>query len=252
VRPVLYPAIDLLGGHVVRLRHGERGSARVYSEDPAAQARAFVAQGAQALHVVDLDAAFGEPRQAAILARIADASGPVPVQVGGGIRTLERIDEILAAGAARVILGTAAVERPELAGEAVRRFGPERIACGLDVKDGRAATRGWTEVSGPTPERLAALFAGMGVAWLVVTAVSRDGTMEGFDLPLLREVARSAPAAKLIASGGAGSLAHLGALAAARLPGLAGAIAGTALYEGQFSIRDAQAALDAAGERAGC
>jgi phosphoribosylformimino-5-aminoimidazole carboxamide ribotide isomerase len=252
VRVVLYPAIDLLGGRVVRLRHGDRRSARVYSEDPAAQARAFVAQGAQALHVVDLDAAFGEPRQTAVLARIVGAAAPVPVQVGGGIRGIELIEETLAAGAARVILGTAAVERPELAGEAVRRFGRERIACGIDVKDGRAATRGWTETSGPSPERLAALFTEMGVAWLVVTAVSRDGTMEGFDLQLLREVARSAPAANLIASGGAGSLSHLNALAAARVPGLAGAIAGTALYEGQFSLPEAQAALDRAGELAGC
>src|SRR5207248_1842434 len=174
VRPILYPAIDLLGGRAVRLRHGDRRSAKAYSEDPPAQARAFVAQGAQALHVVDLDAAFGE------------------------------------------------------------------------------ATRGWTGTGGSSPERLAALFAGMGVSWLIVTAVARDGTMEGFDLQLLREVALSAPAANLIASGGAGSLSHLKALAAAGVPGLAGAIAGTALYEDRFTIREAQAALDASGERAGC
>ncbi|MFL5312751.1 MAG: HisA/HisF-related TIM barrel protein [Myxococcales bacterium] len=248
--PILYPAIDLLGGRAVRLRHGDRRSAKVYSEDPPAQARAFVEQGAQALHVVDLDAAFGEARQTAVLAGIVRAAMPVPVQLGGGIRAIEQIEATLEAGAARAILGTAAVERPELAGEAVRRFGPERIACGIDVKDGRAATRGWTEARGPSPERLAALFARMGVAWLVVTAVARDGTMEGFDLRLLRDVALSAPSANVIASGGAGSLSHLKALAAAGVPGLAGAIAGTALYEGQFSIRDAQAALDRVGERA--
>ena len=252
MRPLLYPAIDLLGGRAVRLRHGDRGSAKVYSEDPPAQARAFVAQGAQALHVVDLDAAFGEARQAAVLARIVDAAAPVPVQVGGGMRTLEQMERTLEAGAARVIVGTAAVERPDLAGEAVRRFGQERVACALDVKEGRAATRGWTETGGPSPQRLAALFAGMGVSWLIVTAVARDGTMEGFDLQLLREVALSAPAANLVASGGAGSLSHLRALAAAGVPRLAGAIAGTALYEGEFSIRDAQAALDRVGERAGC
>jgi phosphoribosylformimino-5-aminoimidazole carboxamide ribotide isomerase len=252
VRPILYPAIDLLGGRAVRLRHGDRSSAKVYSEDPPAQARAFVAQGAQALHVVDLDAAFGAARQTAVLARVVDAAAPVPVQVGGGMRGIEQIEGTLERGAARVILGTAAVEQPELAGEAVRRFGRERIACALDVKEGRAATRGWTGTGGPSPERLAALFAGMGVTWLIVTAVARDGTMEGFDLQLLREVSLSAPAANLIASGGAGSLSHLKALAAAGLPGLAGAIAGTALYEGQFSIRDGQAALDQGGEQAGC
>ena len=252
MKTVLYPAIDVLGGRAVRLRHGERRTAKMYSEDPPAQARAFVAQGAQALHVVDLDAAFGEARQTAMLAGIVDAAAPIPVQVGGGIRGLEQIESTLEAGAARVILGTAAVERPELAGEAVRRFGPERIACGIDVKEGQAATRGWTDARGPSPERLAALFAGLGVGWLIVTAVARDGTMEGFDLPLLREVALAAPAANLIASGGAGSLSHLRALAAAGVPRLAGAIAGTALYEDRFTIRDAQAALDAAGERAGC
>ena len=249
---LLYPAIDLLCERAVRLRHGDRRSAKVYSEDPPAQARAFVAQGARALHVVDLDAAFGEARQTAMLARIVAAAAPVPVQVGGGIRGLEQIGETLEAGVARAILGTAAVERPELAGEAVRRFGPERIACGIDVKDGRAATRGWTDAGGPSPERLAGLLAGMGVNWLIVTAVARDGTMEGFDLQLLRQVALAAAPANLIASGGAGSLSHLTALAAAGVPRLAGAIAGTALYEDRFSLRDAQAALDGTGEGARC
>lgn len=250
--PILYPAIDLLGGRAVRLRHGDRRSAKVYSDDPVAQARAFVAQGARALHVVDLDAAFGEARQAAMLARIVGAAAPVPVQVGGGIRGLEEIEEALEAGVARVILGTAAVERPALAGESVRRFGPERIACGIDVKEGRAATRGWTDAHGPSPERLAGLFAGMGVSWLIVTAVARDGTMEGFDLELLQEVAVAGAPANLIASGGAGSLSHLSALAAAGVPRLAGAIAGTALYEERFSVRDAQAALDGTREGARC
>lgn len=243
MNPVLYPAIDLLGGRAVRLKHGERSSAKVYSEDPPAQARAFVSEGARALHVVDLDAAFGEPRQTAMLAGIVRAAAPVPVQIGGGIRTLSDASDALAAGAARIVLGTAAVERPEIAAEAVRRFGAERIACGIDVKDGRAATRGWTESAGPRPTRLAAQLAELGVRWLIVTAVARDGSMQGFDLALLREVASAAPAASLIASGGAGSLQDLRALAAAGLPGLQGAIAGTALYEKRFSLREAQAAL---------
>ena len=242
--PLLYPAIDLLDGRAVRLHKGDRGSAKTYSADPAAQARAFVEQGAQAVHVVDLDAAFGGPRQLDLVRRIAGAAAPVPVQVGGGIRDLEAAGETLDAGAARVILGTAAVERPELAGAAVERFGAERIACGIDVKEGRAATRGWTEARGPRAGELAAALCREGVRWLIVTAVARDGTLEGFDLDLLREVAAAAPEARLIASGGAGELAHLDALAAARLPTLAGAIAGTALYERKFTIAQARAALE--------
>jgi phosphoribosylformimino-5-aminoimidazole carboxamide ribotide isomerase len=248
VRPLLYPAIDLLGGRAVRLLKGERRSATVYSDDPPAQAHAFVAEGARALHVVDLDAAFGEPRQTAVLQDVVEAAAPVPVQVGGGIRSLEEIDRTLRAGAARVVLGTAAVEDPSLPGEAVRRFGAERIACGIDVKDGKAATRGWTEARGPGAAQLAAELARAGVEWFVVTAVARDGTLEGFDLRLLREVSSAAPRAHLLASGGAGSLAHLEALAAARLPRLGGAVAGTALYQKLFSVREGQAALDGAKE----
>ncbi|TMB32250.1 MAG: 1-(5-phosphoribosyl)-5-[(5-phosphoribosylamino)methylideneamino] imidazole-4-carboxamide isomerase [Deltaproteobacteria bacterium] len=240
---VLYPAIDLLAGRAVRLRQGERQSARVYSDDPPAQARAFVANGARYLHVVDLDAAFGEKRQTALIERIAQAVFPVPIQVGGGIRDLRAAEETLGAGAARIIFGTAAVERPALAGEAIARFGGERVACGIDVKEGKAAVRGWTDARGPAPARLATTLAGEGVEWLVVTAVAKDGTLEGFDLDLLRQVSEAAPQAKVIASGGAGDLSHLRALATAGIGGLAGAIAGTALYEGRFGVGEGQQAL---------
>jgi phosphoribosylformimino-5-aminoimidazole carboxamide ribotide isomerase len=231
----------------VRLHQGDRRSAKVYSDDPPARARAFVAQGALSLHVVDLDAAFGESRQSAAVEAIVAAVAPVPVQVGGGIRRLEDVEAVLRAGAARAILGTAAVERQRFAGDAARRFDASRIACGIDVKEGKAATRGWTEARGPAARDLAARLADEGIEWLIVTAVARDGTLEGFDLELLREVAGAAPRASLIASGGAGSLAHLEALAAAGLPGLAGAIAGTALYEERFSVREGQAALQRSG-----
>lgn len=242
--PLLYPAIDLLDGRAVRLHKGQRETAKVYADDPVAQARAFVEEGARALHVVDLDAAFGGGRQLPLIRRIAEAVAPAPVQVGGGVRDLAAVEETLEAGATRAILGTAAVEWPGLAGLAVARFSAGRIACGIDVKDGRAATRGWTEAQGPAAAGLAAELARLGVRWLVVTAVSRDGTLEGFDLALLGEVARAAPEAHLIASGGAGELAHLRALAGAGLPTLSGAIAGTALYERRFSIREGQAALE--------
>ena len=244
MNPLLYPAIDLLEGRAVRLRKGDRQSARMYSGDPAAQARAFVQQGARALHVVDLDAAFGGRRQLDLIERIVEAAAPALVQVGGGIRDIRAAEETLDAGAARVILGTAAVERPALAGSAVARFGQERVACGIDVKDGRAATRGWTEAEGPSAAELIQDLAGQGVRWLIVTAVARDGTLEGFDLELLREVACAAPDARLIASGGAGDLSHLRALASAGLSAFAGAIAGTALYEHRFTVREGQAALE--------
>lgn len=242
--PLVYPAIDLLEGRAVRLHKGERATAKIYSDDPPAQAAAFVAAGAKVLHVVDLDAAFGGVRQLALLRRIVGAAKDTQVQVGGGLRDLASAEETLAAGAARVILGTAVVERPALAGEAVRRFGVERVACGLDVKDGRPATRGWTETRGLPAVELAQELAAQGVRWFVVTAVARDGTLAGFDLDLLRRIAAAAPEARLIASGGAGELAHLRALSG--VPSLAGAIAGTALYEGRFTLPEAQAALEAA------
>jgi phosphoribosylformimino-5-aminoimidazole carboxamide ribotide isomerase len=241
---LLYPAIDLLEGRAVRLRQGERAAPKVYAEDPVAQARAFVQQGAQVLHVVDLDAAFGGTRQLDLIERIARAAAPALVQVGGGIRDVRAVEDTLQAGAARVILGTAAVEKPALAGMAVARFGAERVACGIDIKEGRAATRGWTEARGPAAGVLASELASHGVSWLVVTAVSRDGTLEGFDLELLRDVLHAAPAARVVASGGAGELSHLRILAAAGLHGLAGAVAGTALYEHKFTLREGQAALE--------
>ena len=242
--PLLYPAIDLLDGRAVRLHKGDRKTARVYSDDPPAQARAFVEQGAQVLHVVDLDAAFGGARQLKLIGEIARAAAPALVQVGGGIRDLASAQATLDAGAQRVIFGTAVVERPALAGEAVQQFGAERVACGIDIKDGRAATRGWTEARGPAAGELARDLAALGVRWMVVTAVARDGTLEGFDLALLRAVSEAAPDCKLIASGGAGELSHLRVLASAGLPTLAGAIAGTALYESRFSVREGQAALE--------
>jgi phosphoribosylformimino-5-aminoimidazole carboxamide ribotide isomerase len=242
--PLLFPAIDLLEGQAVRLQQGERRSAKRYADDPAAQARAFVEEGAQVLHVVDLDAAFGGPRQLELIRRLVEAAAPARVQVGGGIRDLRAAEDTLAAGADRVILGTAAVENPGLAGSAVERFGAERVACGIDVKEGRAASHGWTEARGPVAAELALDLARRGVHWLVVTAVARDGTLEGFDLPLLREVARAAPHSRIIASGGAGELEHLRVLARAGLGALAGAVAGTALYERRFTVREGQAALE--------
>lgn len=239
---LLFPAIDLLDGRAVRLQRGERATAKVYSDKPDELARRFADQGAQFIHVVDLSAAFGDPRQLALVERIARAASPARIQVGGGVRDLSAAQATLDAGAARVVLGTAAVERRAFAEEAVERFGADRVAVGIDVKDGRAATKGWTEAGGPTAGVLAGLLAQRGVRWLVVTAVARDGMLGGFDLDLLREVARAAPEAKLVASGGAGSIEHLRALRNSALP-VEGAIAGTAIYEGKFSVPEAIEAL---------
>jgi phosphoribosylformimino-5-aminoimidazole carboxamide ribotide isomerase len=242
--PLLYPAIDLLEGRAVRLHKGDRRTPKIYADDPAAQARAFVAQGATVVHVVDLDAAFGGKRQLALIAKIVEAARPAMVQVGGGIRSVKTAEETLHLGAGRVILGTSAVENPAFASQLVAMFGADKVAVGIDIKDGRAASKGWTEAGGPPAGELAAQLSAQGVRWMVVTAVSRDGTLEGFDLPLLRQVTNAAPDAKIIASGGAGSLSHLRVLAAAGIYSLAGAIAGTALYEGKFTLREAQAVLD--------
>jgi phosphoribosylformimino-5-aminoimidazole carboxamide ribotide isomerase len=242
--PLLYPAIDLLEGRAVRLHKGDRKQYKVYAEDPVEQARDFVAQGATVLHVVDLDAAFGGKRQVALIEKIVRAAAPALVQVGGGIRDLKTAEEALRAGAGRVILGTAAVEKPSMAGDAAEKFGVDRVAVGVDIKDGRAATRGWTEARGPLAGELVSELSDQGVRWMIVTAVARDGTLEGFDIGLLRAVTRAAPGARIIASGGAGDLSHLRVLAAADLHTLAGAIAGTALYEGKFTIREGQSVLE--------
>jgi phosphoribosylformimino-5-aminoimidazole carboxamide ribotide isomerase len=227
----------------VRLTRGDRATAHAWADDPVDQARSFVDQGAAALHVVDLDAAFGGARQLPLIERIVKAAGRVPVQVGGGLRDLDAAAQTLGAGATRVILGTAAVEDPNLAGAAVAKFGADHVACGIDVKEGRAATRGWTEARGPAAGDLAGTLAAQGVSWFVVTAIARDGTLEGFDIPLLREVEKAAPLGRLIASGGAGDLSHLRVLVNAGLDTLAGAIAGTALYEGKFTLHEARAVM---------
>jgi len=233
----LYPAIDLLEGRAVRLHKGERATAKIYAEDPAAQARTFVAEGATILHVVDLDAAFGGARQLETIARIAECG--VPVQVGGGVRDLDAAERTFNAGAARVIFGTAVVENPALARDAVEKFGGDRVVCGIDVKDGKPAVRGWTGTAPSSADALVYQLYSTGVRWFVVTAIARDGTQEGFDLTLLRSIAPEG--ARVIASGGAGSLEHLRALRG--IPQVEGAIAGTALYERAFTVREAMEAL---------
>jgi phosphoribosylformimino-5-aminoimidazole carboxamide ribotide isomerase len=236
----LYPAIDLRAGRCVRLRQGDYGQETVYGEDPAAQARAFVAAGARRLHVVDLDAArSGEAANLDAVAAVTSAVD-VPVQVGGGIRSVEAARRRFDIGVSRVVMGTAAVESPDLVA-AVAELGP--VAVGLDVRGREVAVRGWEKGSGRDLLDLIPVFDGSGAAAYVVTQIVVDGTMEGPDTDGLAAVQR-ATSTPVIASGGVGRPEHLDALV--RLDGprpLAGVIVGRALYEGTLTVAGALARL---------
>lgn len=234
----LYPAIDLRGGEVVRLAQGESDRQTSYGTDPAAQARTFAEAGARWLHVVDLDRAFGTgDNDAAIAAIVAAVGTALAVQVGGGVRSVERARTLAELGVTRVILGTAAVERPALVDEVVAALGPDAVAVGIDARDGAVALRGWTETSAVRATDLAARVAGQGVRTVIYTDIARDGMLGGPDLA--GSVALQAAAGvSVIASGGIATLEDLRAVADA---GLGGAITGRALYEGRFALADALA-----------
>jgi phosphoribosylformimino-5-aminoimidazole carboxamide ribotide isomerase len=236
----LYPAIDLRDGRCVRLYQGDYGRETVYGDDPVAQALAFEAEGAAWIHVVDLDAArTGDPVNRPIVAAIA-AAVSVPVQTGGGVRDDAAADALIDMGVGRVVLGTAALEQPDL----VRRLAARMpVAVGLDARGRDVAVRGWKQESGRDLIDVARSFADAGAAALVVTEIGRDGTLEGPDLEGLAAVL-GASGIDLIASGGVGSLDDLSALAGLEVDGrrLAGAIVGRALYEGSFTLTEARSA----------
>jgi phosphoribosylformimino-5-aminoimidazole carboxamide ribotide isomerase len=238
----LYPAIDILGGSAVRLVKGDFDAKKVYDEDPLSAARGWVDGGADYLHVVDLDGAKrGEPVNLDRLREIVDELG-VAVQYGGGLRSGQAVDDALAAGAARVILGTAAFTDPELLRRALATHGPERVLVGVDVRGGRVTTHGWTETTGPSADAVLGGLLGMGVRQLVYTNVDRDGMLEGPDVEEVNRMAQST-SASLIYSGGIGQLADLEALAALNQPNLDGVIVGKALYEGRFTVAQALGVL---------
>ncbi|TDL84270.1 1-(5-phosphoribosyl)-5-[(5-phosphoribosylamino)methylideneamino]imidazole-4-carboxamide isomerase [Palleronia sediminis] len=236
---ILYPAIDLKDGQCVRLLKGDMEAATVFGDDPAAQAAAFEAAGCDWLHLVDLNGAFaGQPVNGdaveAILGRVS-----VPAQLGGGIRDMATIERWLERGIARVILGTVAVEAPDLVREAARAF-PGRIAVGLDARDGRVATRGWAEETDIKVTELARSFEDAGVAALIYTDIDRDGAMGGPNVAATAALARAVDI-PVIASGG---VASLGDLVALRDTGVvAGAISGRALYDGALDLGAALEAL---------
>jgi phosphoribosylformimino-5-aminoimidazole carboxamide ribotide isomerase len=237
---ILYPAIDLKDGRCVRLVRGAMHSATVFNDHPADQARRFADDGFTWLHVVDLNGAIeGRSSNAEAVAAILAATDR-PVQLGGGVRTLEAVQGWLEAGVARVILGTAAVRDPDLVLTAARRF-PDSIAVGIDVLEGKVAVDGWTRASEMTAVDLARRFEDAGVAALIVTDISRDGTLQGVGVETVGEVA-DAVDVPVIASGGVGSVDDLHALKARPGRPIAGAILGRALYEGRLTAAEALAA----------
>jgi phosphoribosylformimino-5-aminoimidazole carboxamide ribotide isomerase len=239
---ILYPAIDILDAGAVRLVKGEFDAKKVYDEDPLSAARGWVEAGARRLHVVDLDGArAGRPINLAHVRRIAAELG-VPVQLGGGLRTLEAVAEALAAGAQRAILGTAAFTDPDLLERALAEHGPQRIAVSVDVRGGRVATAGWTQTTQLTAQQVVGELHERGASELIYTDVDRDGMLEGPDLEEVRTVAR-AVRGRLLYSGGIGALGDLEGLAALEEPRLAGVIVGKALYERRFTVAQAHAAL---------
>lgn len=237
----LYPAIDLKDGACVRLRRGEMDQATVYSDDPGAQARAWQDAGCTWLHVVDLNGAFaGRPVNADAVAAIL-AAATVPVQLGGGIRTMADVERWLGAGVRRVILGSAAVKDPGLVREACRAY-PGRVAVGIDARDGFVATEGWAETSAVPALDLALRFEDAGVAAVIYTDIGRDGMLSGLNLDATLALARRLTA-PVIASGGVGGpedLRALHAAAAQAAPGrIEGVIVGRALYDGRVDPAEA-------------
>lgn len=238
---ILFPAIDLKDGACVRLRQGDMDDVTVFNDDPAAQARAFEAQGFEWLHIVDLNGAVeGRPVNAAAVEAILQAIS-IPAQLGGGIRDRATIDMWLEKGLARVILGTVAVRNPELVREACRAH-PGRIAVGIDAREGRVAIEGWGETSDLDAVTLARRFEDAGVAAIIYTDIARDGVLQGLNLESTVALAR-AVSIPVIASGGLASLDDIRALLRPENAILEGAITGRALYDGRLDADEALALI---------
>ena len=237
----IIPAIDLLDGACVRLHQGDYDQVTRFSEDPVAQALSWQNQGATRLHLVDLDGAKrGEPINDTAV-RAITAALDIPVQLGGGVRSLERAEELIACGLDRVILGTVAIEQPELVQELAQRH-PGRIVVGIDANDGRVATRGWIEQSDVLATDLAKQFSAAGIAAIITTDIATDGTLAGPNLEALRTMAQCS-AVPVIASGGIGCMGDLLSLLPLEPLGVTGVLVGRALYDGRVDLAEAIAAL---------
>lgn len=246
---ILFPAIDLIDGKVVRLERGDRSRMTVYSDDPVAMARSFADAGARWVHVVDLSAAFGEdePARAANLRAIRAICGieGLSVDAGGGVRSLARIDELAAAGAARIALGTVLVTEPGFAEVAARGFG-ELLVADIAAREGQVKVNGWRDGVQREALDLVAELAALGFKRLVFTDIARDGVQTGIDVDAYRAIARTA-GFPVVASGGISTLDDIRRLAAAGDGVIEGAITGRALYEGSFALEDALAAAEGRG-----
>lgn len=237
---LVLPAVDIRGGRCVRLIQGAVDRERLYGDDPVAAARQWEAQGASWVHVVDLDGAFaGTPVNADVICRLIDRVR-IPVQVGGGIRTLDAVAALLGRGAARVILGTAAVSAPEVLSEAVARFG-DRIAAAIDARDGTVATEGWVRATGEPAATAASRIARSGVRRIIYTDIGRDGMLGGPNVAAFEAILRTIDI-PVIASGGVSSVEDLRRLRCLEPQGLEGVIVGRALYEGRVRLGDLLAA----------
>jgi phosphoribosylformimino-5-aminoimidazole carboxamide ribotide isomerase len=239
---ILLPAVDIRDGKAVRLVQGDFARETVYNDDPLDAARAWVEQGARSLHVVDLDGALrGTPANLEHLRRIT-AAVDVPVQYGGGLRNSSAVRDALAAGADRVVIGTAAYTDQEFLDDVVSRWG-SRVIVAVDVRGGKVSVAGWTQETQGLPEHVIERLQRRGVRRFAYTNVDRDGTLEGPDIEDIRRIG-AVVRGRFIYSGGIGSLDHLRALAETRLVNLAGVIAGKSLYEGKFTIAEAHDALE--------
>jgi phosphoribosylformimino-5-aminoimidazole carboxamide ribotide isomerase len=236
---ILYPAIDLKDGRCVRLRQGDMAQATVFNASPQAQAKSFQAAGFQWLHVVDLDGAFAGASANGDAVKAILSALTIPVQLGGGIRTHAHIDAWLAAGVARVILGTAAVREPQLVKDAARAH-PGKVAVGIDARDGMVSVEGWAETSSLKAIELAKRFEDAGVAAIIFTDIARDGMMGGANIEATAEMA-GAVSIPVIASGGVNGVQDVVKLAAVK-PKIAGVVIGRALYDGRIDPAEALAA----------
>jgi len=247
---LIIPAIDLKNGQCVRLRQGRMDDDTVFSDDPVAVASQWVEQGARRLHLVDLDGAFaGEPRNAAVVNAICKAHPTLPVQLGGGIRSLDHAQHYVDAGLDFLIIGTLAVKQPEFVDSLCQRF-PGKVIVGLDAKDGFVATEGWAESSTVKAVSLAKRFEDVGVSAIVYTDISRDGMMQGANVDATAELA-DAISIPVIASGGVTNMDDVSALCGVAGTNIFGAIVGRALYENTLDLSAAQQRADTLNAKGG-